>query len=101
MGRESGLESAARDTTLSDDGLQRADSDFGMIRNWDRYDSTIGTPLYDWGKTEEAALAYFREHEVRGFILQSSCGMDGWVLAKSMEKISRDGHVEQQRGQTP
>ena len=47
MGCESGLESAARDTTLSDDGLQRADSDFGMIRNWDCYSSTIGTPLHD------------------------------------------------------
>ena len=29
--------------------LQRAcaDSDFGMVRNWDRYSSTIGTPLHD------------------------------------------------------
>jgi hypothetical protein len=48
MGRESGLESVAREAALSDDGLQRADSDFGMIRNWDRYDSTIGTPLHDY-----------------------------------------------------
>lgn len=44
---ESGLESAARDTALSDDGLQRADSDFGMIRNWDCCGSTIDTPLHD------------------------------------------------------
>ncbi len=43
----------------------------------------------DWGKTEEAALAYFRKHGVRGFTLQSSCGMAGWILAKTMEKISR------------
>lgn len=47
----------------------------------------------DWGKTEQSALAHFREHGVRGFILQSSCGMDGWILAKKMEKISRDEHV--------
>lgn len=47
IGRELGLESTARDAALSDDGLQRADSDFGMIRNWDRYGSTISTPLHD------------------------------------------------------
>jgi hypothetical protein len=44
---ESGLESAARDAALSDYGQQRADSHFGMIRNWDRYGSTIDTPLHD------------------------------------------------------
>jgi hypothetical protein len=47
IGRKSGLESAARDAALSDDGLQGADSDFGMIRNRDRYGSTIDTPLHD------------------------------------------------------
>jgi len=47
IGCESGLESTARDTALSDDGLQRADPDFGMIRNWDCYGSTVGTPLHD------------------------------------------------------
>jgi hypothetical protein len=43
----SGLKGVARDAALSDDGLQCADSDFGMIRNRDRYSSTIGTPLHD------------------------------------------------------
>ena len=47
LGYESGFESVARDAALSDDGLQRADSDFGMIRNRDRYGSTIGTSLHD------------------------------------------------------
>ncbi len=47
----------------------------------------------DWGKTEQTAHAHFREHGVRGFTLHSSFGMDGWVLAKSMAKISRDGLV--------
>ncbi len=47
IGDESGLESVARDAALSDDGLQRADFDFGMIRNRDRYSSNIGTPLHD------------------------------------------------------
>ena len=45
---ESGLEGAARDAALSDDGLQRADSDFGMVRNRDRYCSTISMPLHDY-----------------------------------------------------
>jgi hypothetical protein len=47
----------------------------------------------DWSKTEEAALAYFRECGVRGYVLHSSCGMDGWILGQKMEKISRDGQV--------
>lgn len=47
IGYESGLEGAARDAALSDDGLQRADSDFGVVRNRDRYGSTVGTPLHD------------------------------------------------------
>lgn len=45
----------------------------------------------NWGKTEEAALAYFREHGVRGFTLQTSYGMDGWVLAESMERFQKMG----------
>lgn len=47
IGYESGLEGAARDAALWDDGLQRADSDSDVIRNRDRYGSTIGTPLQD------------------------------------------------------
>lgn len=47
FGYESGLESGARDATLTDDGLQRANSDFGVIRNRDRYGVTIGTPLHN------------------------------------------------------
>jgi hypothetical protein len=47
----------------------------------------------DWGKTEEAARAYFREHGVRGYVLSSSYGMDGWILGQKMGKISRDGQV--------
>lgn len=43
----SGLEGVARDAALSNDGLQGADSDFGMILNRGRYGSTIGTPLHD------------------------------------------------------
>lgn len=44
---KSGLECAARDAALSHDGLQRADSDFDVVRNRDRCGSTIGTPLHD------------------------------------------------------
>jgi hypothetical protein len=44
---ESGLESAARDAALSDDGLKCADSDFGMIWNGNGYGTTIGTSLHD------------------------------------------------------
>lgn len=48
IGYESRFEGVARDAALSNDGLQCADSDFGMIRNRDRYGSTIGTPLHDY-----------------------------------------------------
>ena len=43
----------------------------------------------DWGKTEEDANAYFREHGVHGYSLHSSCGMEGWILGQKMEKFPR------------
>lgn len=74
------IDETAPETIYSD---HRAEFEAGRMYGWPG----------DWGKTEDAALAYFREHGVQGYALQSSYGMDGWILAKSMEIISRDGHV--------
>jgi hypothetical protein len=74
------IDETAPDTIYRD---HRAEFEAGWRHGWPG----------DWGKTEDAALVHFREHGVRGYILHSSCGMDGWILAKTMEKISRDGHV--------
>ena len=47
----------------------------------------------EWGKTEDSARAYFREHNVRGYLLSSSLGMVGWVLSQKMEKVPGGGRV--------
>ena len=43
----------------------------------------------DWAQTPEAANGYFRLNAVRGFVLHSSFGMDGWVLARGMQMETR------------
>lgn len=37
----------------------------------------------EWAAAHESAAAYFVKFGIRGFQLQSSCGMDGWILAKN------------------
>ena len=46
---------------------------------------------YGWPgpwRNDEQALDYLSQHGVKGFELQSSCGMSGWVLAQSMSKTA-------------
>jgi hypothetical protein len=43
----SGLEGAAGDTALPNDGLKRSDSDFRMIRNGHSYGPSLGPSLHD------------------------------------------------------
>jgi hypothetical protein len=45
------------------------------------------------GQDGRCPVAYFRDHEVHSFTIQSSFGMVGWILAKRMEKISRSGQI--------
>lgn len=40
-----------------------------------------------WNGSEAEALAYLLAHRVKGFVLSSSYGMNGWVLAQEMNKI--------------
>jgi hypothetical protein len=41
----------------------------------------------EWGASAELAAAHFQQHGIRGYELSSSCGMSGWVLAQSMQKV--------------
>ena len=40
-----------------------------------------------WNRSDEALQAYLTENAAQGFKIASSCGLDGWVLAQSMEFI--------------
>ena len=40
-----------------------------------------------WAADIGTALAYLRERGIRAFILSSSCGLDGWVLAQEMSIV--------------
>ena len=40
----------------------------------------------EWATSVEAATAHFHQHAIRGYELQSSCGMSGWILARAMHK---------------
>jgi hypothetical protein len=50
----------------------------------------------NWNRSDETALTHLRENGVRGFELDSSCGLDAWVLAKAVTveptPESRGGH---------
>jgi hypothetical protein len=40
-----------------------------------------------WNTSSEAARVYLAERKVRAYLIYSSYGMGGWVLAKNMEMI--------------
>jgi hypothetical protein len=42
-----------------------------------------------WAESAESAERYFQQHSIRGFEVSSSCGMDGWILAREMQKTLR------------
>jgi len=44
-----------------------------------------------WNDSETAMRAYLLERGVRGFSISSSFGMSGWIIAESMERISKNG----------
>jgi hypothetical protein len=43
----------------------------------------------EWARSAELAAEYFEQNHVKGFELDSSCGMSGWVLAQDMQKRPR------------
>jgi hypothetical protein len=40
-----------------------------------------------WAETLEKALAHLAQHGIKGFVLGSSYGMRGWILAQQIEYI--------------
>ncbi|QEG37063.1 hypothetical protein [Bythopirellula goksoeyrii] len=85
----------------------------GVVAYDFRYDSEIGTIIFEitdvpasdiyeqqvdqfqagirygwpgeWAKSSQDAADYFAKNSVCGYILSSSCGMNGWILARSKE----------------
>jgi hypothetical protein len=47
---------------------------------------TTGAPG-PWATNLETASAYLREQGIQAFILSSSCGLDGWVLARELSIV--------------
>jgi hypothetical protein len=41
-----------------------------------------------WAANLDSAPGFLREREIKGFILSSSCGLSGWILAKVMSVFS-------------
>ena len=43
----------------------------------------------DWAKSREAAAQFLSTEGIRAWRLESSLGMTGWILARSMDKVRR------------
>lgn len=46
-----------------------------------------------WAADLELAPEYLREHGIKGFILSSSCGLSGWILAREMSVFNAESRV--------
>jgi hypothetical protein len=46
-----------------------------------------------WAADLGLASEYLREHGIKGFILSSSCGLSGWVLASKMSVFDAEPRV--------
>ena len=44
-----------------------------------------------WAQSLESAIVYFEQNGIRGFELCASCGMTGWILARTMKMVLLDG----------
>ena len=73
-----GLEAISTDRFLTEYGAEILDS----------Y-KTAGSPG-SWASNLEAASGFLRTQEIRGFILSSSFGLSGWILAHQMNIFSAD-----------
>ncbi len=68
--------------------IAETDSNQLVIENWKLFEDgwkAFGWPG-DWVASPEKASAYLSQNSIRGFNIESSIGMSGWVLAKSMMK---------------
>jgi hypothetical protein len=66
-------------------GLQEREPDDIVERHRDSFER--GRPYNwpgDWNRSDEAVRTHLHENGVRGFELASSCGLEAWVLAKSV-----------------
>jgi hypothetical protein len=46
-----------------------------------------------WNTSDDAVLAHLRDRGTRTFVLHSSCGMGGWVLAHSMAIVDVNARI--------
>ncbi len=46
-----------------------------------------------WAANLNLGVEYLRAREIKGFILSSSCGLSGWILAREMSVLRVGGNV--------
>jgi hypothetical protein len=101
----------------------------GVVAYQFEHDSTIGTILFDvedvaaiqvwrenaasfragmpygwpgeWADSEEAATLYFRENAIFGYIVASSCGLSGWILAKCQSRQTSAAQDKAEQSDAP
>lgn len=67
-------------------GIKEIDSNQIVMENWMAFEEgwkSSGWPG-EWATSKEKASAYISQNSIQGFSIESSIGMSGWVLAKSM-----------------
>ncbi len=101
----------------------------GVVAYQFEHDSTIGTILFDiedvaaidvwreneaafragrrygwpgeWADSEESAKSFFRENTINGYIVASSCGLTGWILAKCQTRHAYASPREAEQSDPP
>ncbi len=70
--------------------MEETEANSIMEANWNKIEEgkKYGWPG-GWASTKDNASAYFKENNIKGYYINSSCGLCGWVLAENMkfEKI--------------
>jgi hypothetical protein len=70
--------------------IYESSTDHIIEDNWERFEEGKGSMWPgDWAKTKETAKAYLEVNAVKPYIISSSCGLSGWVLAQKMDVVSK------------
>lgn len=75
-------------------GIEESNPNFLIGQQWEVFEKgrAYGWPG-PWGESKEKAADFFAKGKILGFQIDSSCGMNGWVLAERME-IKSISHKE-------
>lgn len=74
------------------DGLNEVDPNRLVDGSWALFQKgrAFGWPG-PWAETKEKASAFFAANAIRGFEITSSCGMNGWVMARELKLVRSPG----------